>query len=89
MEGKLSAHMNAEGCTASGLDGPGCKVYAPWEIPTRAEAENMIVKFTNDKNRIEKEQAQIMAIIDTLKIHPNESDSENSGLGVVSEDELS
>ena len=60
----------------------------PWRIPTRAEAENMIVKLTNEKNKTEKEIGQIMMNIEKLKVHPNESEDEISSLGDVSEDDL-
>ena len=60
----------------------------PWSIPTRAEAEDMIVKLTNGRNKTEKEIAEIMMNIENLKAHPNESEDEISSLGYFSEDEL-
>ena len=60
----------------------------PWRIPTRSEAENMIVKLTNEKNKTEREIGQIMMNIGKLKKHPNESEVEISSLGDVSEDDL-
>ena len=48
----------------------------------------MIVKLQNDKDKTEREIGQIMMNIEELKKHPNESESEISSLGDVSEDDL-
>ena len=47
----------------------------PWRIPTRAEAENMIVKLQSDRDKTEREIGQIMMNIEKLKKHPNESEN--------------
>ena len=56
----------------------------PWRIPTRAEAEDMIVKLRHDVDKTEKEIAQIMMNVEKLKVHPNESEDDVSSLGGVS-----
>ena len=60
----------------------------PWRIPTRAEAEDMIVKLQNDVDTTEKDIAQIMMNVEKLKVHPNGSEADISSLGGVSEVEL-
>lgn len=60
----------------------------PWRIPTRAEAEDMIVKLQNDVDKTEKEIARILMNVEKLKVHPNGSEDDISSLEDVSEVEL-